>query len=137
MLTQGLAPKTVRNVMTFLHAAFALAIRNGYAQANPVTDAARPKRRRAGDANPDPRFLTLAELDAVIDGIPDAVVDRDALGPVLRVLVLTAGTTGLRQSELLGLRWRVVDAKLDAHSRSGAVARARELGLPAPAPRVR
>jgi len=33
----------------------------------------------------------------------------DVLGPVLRVLVLTAAMTGLRQSELIGLRWRDVD----------------------------
>lgn len=33
----------------------------------------------------------------------------DVLGPVLRVLVLAAAMTGLRQSELLGLRWRDVD----------------------------
>jgi integrase len=31
------------------------------------------------------------------------------LGPVLRVLILTAAMTGLRQSELIGLRWRDVD----------------------------
>jgi integrase len=31
------------------------------------------------------------------------------LGPVLRVVVLTAAMTGLRQGELLGLRWRDVD----------------------------
>lgn len=33
----------------------------------------------------------------------------DVLGPVLRVLILTAAMTGLRQSELLGLRWRDID----------------------------
>ena len=33
----------------------------------------------------------------------------DVLGPVIRVVVLTAAMTGLRQSELLGLRWRDVD----------------------------
>jgi site-specific recombinase XerD len=44
MLARGLAPKTVRNVMTFLHMIFALAVRNGWATANPVADAARPKR---------------------------------------------------------------------------------------------
>lgn len=33
----------------------------------------------------------------------------DLLGPVLRVVVLAAATTGLCQSELLGLRWRDVD----------------------------
>jgi integrase len=51
----------------------------------------------------------LAELDAVIAAIPDVVVDRDAAGPVLRVLILTAAMTGIRQSELLGLRWKDVD----------------------------
>src|SRR4029079_11296215 len=55
------------------------------------------------------QFLTPAELDCVIDAIPDHMVDKDALGPVMRVLLLAAGTTGLRQSELLGLRWRDVD----------------------------
>jgi integrase len=110
MLAKPLAPKTVRNVLTFLHAVFALAIAEGWATTNPVTKAARPKRRRTGDASPDLQFLTLRELDAVIAVIPDTVVDRDALGPALRVIVLTAATTGLRQSELLGLRWRDVDA---------------------------
>ena len=76
--------------MTFLHSVFALAMREGLGAGNPVERAARPKRRRAGDADPDLQFLTLAELDAVIDAIPDHVVDRDALGPVLRVVILAA-----------------------------------------------
>jgi hypothetical protein len=72
MLAKGASPKTVRNVMTFLHSVFALAVRNGWAAANPVADAARPRRRREGDANPDLQFLTLDELDAVIDAIRTA-----------------------------------------------------------------
>ena len=111
MLAKGLAPKTVRNVMTFLSSVFELAVKKGWAPANPVADAARPRRRRQGDANPDLQFLTPAELDAVIDVIPDHVVDRDALGSVLRLVILTAGTTGVRQSELLGLRWWDVDLR--------------------------
>jgi integrase len=109
MLARGSSPKTVRNVMTFLHSVFSLAVRNRWAMGNPVVDAARPKRRRAGDANPDLQFLTMPELEAVIAAIPDVVVDRDVFGPVLRVIILTAGTSGIRQSELLGLRWRDVD----------------------------
>lgn len=109
MLERGSSPKTVRNVMTFLFSVFALTVKQGWAPANPVADAARPKRRRARDADPDLQFLTPAELDRVIDVIPDHVVDRDALGPVVRLIVLAAGMTGLRQSELLGLRWRDVD----------------------------
>ena len=85
MLARGASPKTVRNVMTFLHSVFGLAVRKGWAPRNPVEDAARPKRRRAGDADPDLQFLTPAELDRVIDVIPDHVVDKDALGPVMRI----------------------------------------------------
>jgi integrase len=128
MLGRGLAPKTVRNVVTFLHSAFTLAVENGWCAQNPVVRSARPRRRR--DANPDLRFLTVPQLDAVLAAIPDETVRREAarerprpgaphppvpadvLGPVLRVLILAAAFTGLRQSELIGLRWRDVD--LDA-----------------------
>ena len=73
MLARGSSPKTVRNVMTFLHSVFGLAVSKGWAPSNPVEDAARPKRRRAGDADPDLQFLTPAELDRVFDVIPDHV----------------------------------------------------------------
>jgi integrase len=69
----------------------------------------------------------LDELDRVLEAIPNEVVHPapaptrrgrggpappvppDVWGPVLRVIVLIAAITGLRQSELLGLRWRHVD----------------------------
>jgi len=104
-----------------------LAPRSMWHRENVVRHATRPKRRRATDANPDLRFLAVLELEAVIRAIPDDVVVRapapqrrgrpgtapppppDVMGPVLRVLVLTAAMSGLRQSELLGLRWRDVD----------------------------
>ena len=127
MLDGGLAPKTVRNVLTFTHSVFEHAIAKGWCHENPVRYAARPKRRRARDARPDLQFLTVSELDAVLRAIPDEVVHRppaptrrgrtgpapppppDVLGPVLRVAILAAAMTGLRQSELLGLRWRDID----------------------------
>jgi integrase len=127
MLDSGLAPKTVRNVMTFLHTIFEHAIDRRLIRENPVRRATRPGRRRKGDANPDLQFLTVEQLDAVIRAIPDEVVQRkpaptrrgrrgpapppppDVLGPVLRVLILVAAITGLRQSELIGLRWRDID----------------------------
>jgi len=127
MLRAGRSPKTVRNVLSFLHSIFEHAIDKDWTRENPVRRAVRPGRRRQGDAEPDLQFLTLPELDAVLRAIPDEVVARtpaptrrgrrgpapppppDVLGPVLRVLVLAAAMTGLRQSELLGLRWRDVD----------------------------
>jgi site-specific recombinase XerC len=76
MLSRGLQPKTVRNVMTFLHSVFGLAVANGWIAANPVAGATRPKRRRQGDVNPDLRFLTVAQLDTVVAAIPDEIVAR-------------------------------------------------------------
>lgn len=127
MLAKGLAPKTVRNVMTFLHSIFEHAIHKKWATENPARHATRPKRRRQNDADPDLKYLTLEELDRVLEAIPDEVVHPDPAptrrgrggpgppvppdvwGPVVRVIVLIAAITGLRQSELLGLRRRHVD----------------------------
>jgi len=127
MLADGLSPKTIRNVLSFLHSIVEHAIDGGWVRENPIRRAARPGRRRRGDVNLDLQFLTLDELEAVLRAIPDEVVVRtpaptrrgrrgpapppppDVLGPVLRVVVLAAAMTGLRQSELLGLRWRDVD----------------------------
>jgi hypothetical protein len=53
MLDRALAPKTVRNVMTFLHSIFEHAIDRRLMRENPVRRATRPGRRRQGDANPD------------------------------------------------------------------------------------
>ena len=111
MLADGLSPKTIRNVLSFLHSIFEHAIERGWVRENPARRASRPGRRRKGDANPDLQFLTLDELDAVLRAIPDEVVFRtpapsrrgrrgpapppppDVLGPVLRVVVLAAAMT--------------------------------------------
>jgi len=126
LLKRGLAPKSVRNILGYLHAIFEHAIDRGWARENPVRRAEKPGRRRNG-GNPDLQFLTVTELEAVLRTIPDETVVRepaptrrgrpgpapppspDVLGPVLRVVILTAAMTGLRQSELLGLRWRDID----------------------------
>ena len=126
LLKRGLAPKSVRNILGHLHAVFEHGIDRGWMRENPVRRAEKPGRRRSG-GNPDLQFLSVTELEAVIRAIPNEVVIRspaptrrgsrgpapppspDVLGPVLRVVVLTAAMTGLRQSELLGLRWRDID----------------------------
>jgi integrase len=126
LLKEGLAPKTVRNILGFLHQIFEHGIARKLIRDNPVRHAEKPGRQKSG-ANPDLQFLTVSELEAVIRQIPDEVVIRkpkptrkgrrgpspppspDVLGPVLRVIILTAAMTGLRMSELRGLRWRDVD----------------------------
>ena len=50
------------------------------------------------------RFLQREELDALLRAVPD-----DELGAVERPLYLCAAMTGLRQGELIGLRWTDVD----------------------------
>jgi integrase len=62
----------------------------------------RPKKNRSPHQRV--RFLQPPELDALIDAAPD-----DTLGSVERVLYLAAALTGLRQGELLGLKWLDID----------------------------
>jgi integrase len=59
---------------------------------------------RSTNANPDIRFLTLEEVEALLRAVPD-----DDLGRVERVLYLAAAMSGLRLGELLALRWLDVD----------------------------
>lgn len=126
LLARGLSPKTVRNIMGFLHQVLEHAIDRGWLRENPARRAERPGGRRSS-SSADLQYLTVPELEAVLRAIPDHVVTRapaparrgragpapppsaDVLGPVLRVVILTAALTGLRQSELRGLRWRDID----------------------------
>jgi integrase len=96
----GKAPKSIRNYLGVLHSIFELAVEHGWARENPVKRAARPE----SDGNPEIRFLTIGEVEAVLGAVPD-----DVLGCIEKPLYLTGAMTGLRQGELLGLRWQDVD----------------------------
>jgi integrase len=98
----GLSAKTIQNHLNFLNGIFAFAIKREWATANPVSLVDRPKAPRA--AHRRLRFLSKEELAAVIRAIPD-----DELSFVERPLYLCAAMTGLRQGELLVLRWCDVD----------------------------
>ena len=73
LLKKGLADKSVRNMMGFLHSAFEHAIDRGWSRENPVRRAEKPGRLRAG-TNSDLQFLTISELEAVIRAIPDEAI---------------------------------------------------------------
>ena len=75
LLKKGLAPKSVRNVLGFLHSVFEHGDRPRLARENPVRRAEKPRRARRR-RNPDLQFLSMSELDAVIRAIPDEVVVR-------------------------------------------------------------
>lgn len=97
----GLAPKTISNHLLLLHAMFEFALRRELVTRNPVARAERP----ISDAPPDIRFLTLEELPRL-----PAAFSPDSMGQQDRRLVLVAAMTGLRQGELLALRWSDVDS---------------------------
>ncbi len=96
----GGAPKSTANYLGVLHGVFDFAIRRGCAATNPVKLAERPTTH----ARTEVRFLAMPEVEAVMRSVAD-----DDLGRVERVLYLAAATTGMRQGELIALRWRDVD----------------------------
>ena len=96
----GGAPKSIRNYLGVLNSIFELAIGKGWARENPVKRAAKPENTGSTEI----RFLTIEEVEAVLVAVPD-----DALRSIETTLYLTAAMTGLRQGELLGLRWGDVD----------------------------
>jgi integrase len=98
----GLAPKTVQNHLNFLHGIFAFAAKRGWTSTNPVARVDRPRGSRTKSRRL--RFLQPEELDAVIRAASD-----DALGAVERPLYLCAAMTGMRQGELLAVRWVDID----------------------------
>ena len=95
MSRRGLAPRTVRQTRTILRSALSQAERWGFVSRNAVslTEAPRVEQRER-------RTLDPAELARLLDHVEDVR---------LLAVYATAATTGLRQGELLALRWENVD----------------------------
>jgi integrase len=102
-LRSGLAVKTVTNHLNFAHGIFGFAVRRRWAISNPVAATDRPQ---AVYRDPDVRFLELGEFEALLQA---AASREDLLGPLDHVVYLTAAMNGMRQGELVALRWRDVD----------------------------
>lgn len=97
-----LAIKTIRNHIVTIHSVFEAGLRKGWCQTNPVKLADRPVIRTTETRI---KYLDQDELEMLL-AVP---YPDDAFGRIEPTLYLTAAMTGLRQGELLGLRWRDID----------------------------
>lgn len=95
-LAEGLAPCSVHHIHATLHAALGLAVRRDKVGRN-VADLVDPPRSA-------PREMrTLSELEY------RTLIRAARQDPNAGALIVLAATTGMRKSEVLGLRWRDVD----------------------------
>jgi integrase len=101
MRRSGTGPKTTVNALALLHQVFDHGRRRGWCSSNPCALVDRPRVEQSADIH----YLELDEIEAVLRAVPA----EDPLGPTDRTLFLTAATTGLRQGELLALRWCDID----------------------------
>lgn len=93
----GLSPKSVKNISGILHESFAVAVRIGYLQTNPSESAKLPRCEKK-----EMQVLDTNELKAFLDEIA---------GKPFESLFKVAVFTGMRRSELLGLKWQDIDFK--------------------------
>ncbi|PVE22850.1 site-specific integrase [Microvirga sp. KLBC 81] len=99
LIADGRSADMAKRVLRSLSAIVAEAKRRGLAAMNHVRDATPIKRSKRGEARPE--MPSKAELKAMID----AAQDRE------RPFLFTAIFTGLRASELRGLKWKDIDLK--------------------------
>jgi integrase len=104
MLKEGKAAQTRANTLKLLSQVFNYARRQRWCQENPCWGVRRPQIRRSREI----RFLDKEELDAVVEAID---ISKRPFGILDRAIILTAAMTGMRQGELLALRWRDIDWK--------------------------
>lgn len=102
MRSSGVGAKSVRNYIGTLGAMYRYAVhpRRGWASANPADAVELPP----VEASTEIHWLTLEDVDALADAAVDG--EHQALD---RALYVTAALTGLRQGELIALRWQDVD----------------------------
>jgi integrase len=102
MESDGLSPKTIRNYTGTLSALcnYAKGPRRRWASSNPCDGLELPAR----DQSEEIRFFDLDEVDALVAAVPEGPWQQSD-----RATFLAAAMSGLRQGELLALRWRDVD----------------------------
>jgi integrase len=102
MSADGVGAKSIRNYIGTLSALYRYAMhpRRRWATSNPCDMIDLPPLAISDEI----RFLTTVEVDALVSAAVEG--DHQALD---RVLYVTAAMTGLRQGELIALRWQDVD----------------------------
>lgn len=98
---QGRAPKSVRNYLGVLHSLMSFVERREWCIRNPCRHVDFP---RIPESDADIRYLDIEQVETLLRAID---IDHE-WGPTEHALYLTAAMTGLRQGELLALRWRDV-----------------------------
>jgi integrase len=98
----GKAARTRSGIFKLLSQVFKFAQRHGWCEQNPCRSVRRPRVRECSEI----RFLNQQELDVLMAAVD---VSDKPFGPTDRAIFLTAAMTGMRQGELLALRWRDVD----------------------------
>ena len=93
---QGLAKKTVRNILNLLNRLFADAVKDRYLRHSPMEGVDKPEVSRKKNG----RALRPEEIQTLLAN----TVDTET-----RLVILAAVLTGMRRGELFGLRWEVID----------------------------
>jgi integrase len=93
--------KSTKNYLGFLHGICEYAIREGWASSNPCKLVEKPRGSKSNEIH----FLTPDELNTLLT---KGSVQTD-VGSVDVLMYFTAAMTGLRQGELIGLRWKDID----------------------------
>jgi integrase len=91
---------TLKKIMINLGQIMTYAIRKRYINYNPVRDVEKPKGQSKHNEEDEIVVLTPAEILSLLDAAPDMKH---------KTLFMAAVTTGLRQGELLGLKWTDID----------------------------
>jgi integrase len=98
---EGKATKSILNYLGLLHSIFKFAEKRGLARGNPVAAIDKPGRP---EHDADIRYLDQVDLEALLATVPEGPRESTE-----RTIYLTAAMTGLRQGELIALRWKDID----------------------------
>ena len=99
-IKSGVSSATLRKILTTLGSILTYAVRMRYLDFNPAREVEKPRGKSTHKEDDDIRILNPAEIRALL---AVAATEKD------RMLFMTAVLTGMRQGELLGLKWDDID----------------------------